>query len=347
MAPSIAELRKELKQSISSMHPDVASLEKGHYTLDDILDQLIFEIIIEEYKQYAERHPVQYFLDLYDDEHVGTSRKYTRSIQYAQHFRDYENDAIEEAHGFKRPELEAQDMSGSKTFEGHQFTEHEFLQYKFKAECALLTKLHGRQIESSKHVSNSAFKDLFNEYYNLMGDIEPPVNNASKVISHTYTYYATETYFLTEFLYHITLAAERAGFKKAIPLERIRDVCVLTPEIPATVWCPGVYYATLFYIPKWAAYTDDFFTDSDETWLVKECSLWDSMQVKSFILQRGHDYLVEYMHSCSVREKADFIVEKYWIWDCRLEFEWTPERILYYRKLHAELMRDFPKPHIK
>ena len=347
MPTSIAQLGIELRQIVSKIHPNVTFLETGHYTLDDIINQLIFEILIEEYKEYADRHPIQYYLNLYDEDYAGSSRKYTRAVQYAQHFRDYDNSNIEKAHGFRLPELEAQDMSGGKTFEGHHLTEQEFLQYKLKTDCALLTKLLGRQIESSKKVTNPTFEALFQEYYDQIGSLEPPVNNAVQIVSGTYTYYATETYFLTEFLYHITLAAERKGFPKEIPLERILEICSPTPEIPATGWCPGVYYATLFCLPKWAAYTDDFFSDSTDAWLVKECSLWDCLQVKSFVLQRGRDYWVEYMHSCTAQDKADFITNKYWIWECRPEFKWTPDRIRYYRKLHAAITKDFPKPHIK
>ena len=344
--PSIVEIKADFKEAFIQMHPWQLLLEGGHYTLDDIIDQFIFEVIIEEYKKYAERHTIQYYLKMYDDEYVGSTRKYTRSIQYAQHFRNFDNDHIQKNHGFRLQDLEKQDVSGSKTFEGYQFTEQEFLQYKLKADCSLLGKLHGRQIENSKKVSESAFKELFSEYYTLLSKLEPPVNNAELVISRTVAYYATETYFLVEFLYNVTLAAEKAGFPKDIPVDRILEVCALQPKLPAIGYCPAVNYAALLFMPKWSVYANDFFTDNDEDWLKKDCVLLDSMQKKTFILQSWHDKLVEYMHSCNIEEKASFIIERYWIWDNLTEFEWTPDRIRYYRKLHAAIMRDFPKPHI-
>ena len=62
----------------------------------------------------------------------------------------------------------------------------------------------------------------------------------------------------------------------------------------------------------------------------------------NFLLQQHLEKFVGIVHECSVEEKASFIEDNYWIWDNRVEYEWTPGRIRYYRKLHAAIMRDFP-----
>lgn len=345
---SVAVLRHSIKILLSELYPNISALEECHYSFDDILNQIIFELIKEEYKEYAEKHTVQYYLDSYDSEHFGTSRKYTRALQYVQFYRDLNNSGIEETFGIRLPELEAQDMSGSNKFLGHKLTEQEFLGIKMQAECKLLNKLHGKQIDSSNNVRESDFRKLFEEYERQIAELEPPVNtNPNDAISRVFAYYGTETYFLTEFLYWITLAAEEFGFPKEIPVDRILSVCSITPYIPETSWCPPVLFADLCIIPKWKNYVRDFFAASDSEWHKQECLLLDCKQMKNIVLQRGLDQWIEIMHSCDQQEKSDFLFEHYWLWEKSPNYEWPSERIVYYRKLHAAIMKDFPKPHIK
>lgn len=141
MDVSVSILKHTFEIAFSDIYPDISVLNNWHYSFDDILNQLIFELIKEEYKKYAEKHSVQYFLRQYDYEQ--TSRPYTRAIQYAQFYSDFTNDNITEAFGFRLPELEPQDVTGSNKFMGHQFTEAEFIELKMQTDCWLLNKLHG------------------------------------------------------------------------------------------------------------------------------------------------------------------------------------------------------------
>ena len=91
---TILALRDTIKIFLSECYPKVSGLDKGHYSFDDILDQVVFELIKEEYKKYTEKHTIQYYLDLYDSEYYGTSRKYTRSIQHTQFYRGWDNSSV-------------------------------------------------------------------------------------------------------------------------------------------------------------------------------------------------------------------------------------------------------------
>jgi len=213
----ISSLELALKTLITEFYPFTDTFSDDLYSLEDVVHQLIFEIIKEEYKKYAPQKTITDFLGGYDVD--GSNRKYTRALQYAQHYRDCDNNAIETEAGIRIPELEAQDVKGAKVFKGHQFTAHQFLGLKLQAECGLLNKLHEGQIEYSKKVSEPRFRELFEEYANRIDELEPPVNDPENVICNTYVYYGTETHFLTEFLYHLTLAAEEAGFPRKFRTE--------------------------------------------------------------------------------------------------------------------------------
>ena len=345
MKSDIKGLDLALRTLINEFYPYSESFSDELYTLDDVVHQLMFEIIKEEYKQYAPKKTVMDFLGVYDED--GSNRKYTRAIQYAQHYRDYDNDLIEDEFGMRVPELEAQDVSGAKVFKGHQLTAHEFLGLKMQAECGLLNKFHEGQIESSKKISESRFQELFVEYANKIDELEPSVNEPKNVICNTFVYYGIETHFLTEFLYRLTLAAEEVGFPKECPIERIIAVCSITPVIPETFWCPPAFIADFCMIPKWEHFCKPIYSDCDADWEKKALLVQDCKHIKNFLLQRHLEKFIEIMHRCTDADKASYIEDNFWIWDNRVEYEWTPERIRYYRKLHGAIMRGFPKPHIK
>ena len=69
MNVTIPALRDAVKMLLNECYSQVSGLDKGHYSFDDILDQVVFELIKEEYKRYAEKHTIQYYLDLYDSEY--------------------------------------------------------------------------------------------------------------------------------------------------------------------------------------------------------------------------------------------------------------------------------------
>lgn len=341
----IASLIHAMKILILEFYPYIDSFSEDLYSLDDVVHQLVFEIIKEEYKHFAPKKTVTDFLGIYDVD--GSNRKYTRALQYAQHYRTHDNDLIEDQYGMRIPELEAPDMSGAKVFKGHKLTAHEFLSLKLQAECALLNKLHEGQIESSKKVSEPRFRELFEEYTSKIDEIEPPVNDPENVICNTIVYFGTETHFLTELLYRLTLAAEEAGFPKDCPTERILAVGSIVPVIPGTAWCPTTFMADFCMIPKWQNFCKPIFFDNQEEWEKKEFLVHDCKHIKSFLLQKHLDGLIKMMHECTTEDKASFIEEHYWIWDQRVEYKWTSERIKYYRKLHGVITRDFSKPHIR
>lgn len=332
----ISSLEHALKILINEFYPYTDTFSDELYSLDDVVHQLIFEIIKEEYKRYAQKKTITSFLGDYDVD--GSSRKYTRAIQYAQHYRNLDNNLFEDALGIRVSELEEEDMSGANVFKGHRFTAHEFLGLKLQAECELLNKLHEGQIRSSKKVSEARFQELFENYADKIDGLEPPVNEPDNVICNTYVYYGTETHFLTEFLYRVTLAAEEAGFPKDCPTDRILTVCSITPVIPDTSWCPSVFFADFCMIPKWGNFCKHLFLDDTEEWKKKALLIHDCKHIKSFLLQKKLDEFIRIIHACTIEDKASFIEDHYWIWDERVEYNWTSDRIRYYRKLHAAIM---------
>ncbi|SFO17382.1 hypothetical protein SAMN05216351_10434 [Pseudobutyrivibrio sp. JW11] len=345
MTYSLKDIKHAIEIVIEELYPYSNRLIDEYSNMDDIANQIVFELIKEDYKKNAKRNSVQFYLNKYDIE--ASNRKYTRAIQHAQHYRDSDYDEIKDDFGVELDELLAEDVSGKKVFEGHHYTEKEYWELKMQAECKLLSKLHQKQIVKSKNVSEPEFKRLFEEYRQLLDDLEPAVNDYNGVICKTLVFYGLETYFLIDYIYSLCLAAEKKGFPDYIPIERMQSVCSITQYIDATDWCPNVYIADYCMLLKWDSMSKHIFEDSNEEWREKIKIIYDCKQLKNIMLQRHLDDWIRLISACSIEEKARFIINNYWIWDKRVDYEWTSDRIKYYRKIYQLLMKDFEKPHIK
>lgn len=121
----------------------------------------------------------------------------------------------------------------------------------------------------------------------------------------------------------------------------------IAPVISETSWCPTTFFADFCMIPKWEHFCIPIFFDNNTDWEKKAFLVQDCKHIKNFLLQRHLKKFIEIVHGCTVADKASYIEDNFWIWDNRVEYEWTPERIRYYRKLHAAIMRSFSKPHIR
>lgn len=341
----LSAIRTAIELVIRELYPDESHLIKEYSCIDDIVNQVLFELIKEDYKRNAETHSIQHYIDKFDIE--ASNRKYTRAIQYAQHYKNADYELIKREFGVNLPELKAEDISGKKVFEGHHYTEKDFWNYKIQAECKLLNKLHQKQIESSKNVSEIQFKNLFSNYRLLLDELEPVVDDYDEVICKTLLFYGLETRFLIDYIYSLCVAAEEKNYPDEIPTDRILSVCSISPVIPATSWCPEVFVADYCMLLKWDSMSRYIFGDDGKNWQKKLGIVYDCKQLKNIILQRKFEDWLKLVSDCTVQEKAEFIIENYWIWDKRIDYEWTPERIRYYRKLHYEITRTIEKPHIK
>lgn len=343
MGALLNDIEHSIENMIEALYPASEKLAEFYYTIPDLATQITFELIKEDYRAHASRQSIQSYIDQYDPD--SGNRKYTRAIQYAQFFRNIDNDLLNETFGIRNPELEAKDMSGQKRFQGYSITLWGFLSLKLHTECRLFTKILGGQIWKSKYVSESDFKDLFQEYHDAICNLEPPINKMEDIVPYSLVLYGVETYFHINFLYEVSMAAGRHGYPKQIPVDRILSVCQLLKNIPPTIWSPEVYMADCNIIPKRKQFADDIFTLSDEEWLEKDVRLIDCKQIKTMILQRLMKALTM-IGSCTEKEKADFIIENYWIWDTIPDFEWPKGSISYYRKICEAFYRKFEKPSI-
>ena len=347
MNVSIMDIRRAILKIIKGVYPYGYVLKAGHYSVEDIADQIVFELIKENYKKKAQRKPVMQYINEHDPD-LDSNRKYTRATQYMQYYRMLSNDRIEKEYGLRLDELETPDMSGSNRFQGYKITGQEFWMLKMHAECKIFDKfLHG-QLTKSKNVTDTQFKELFDQYADYIDVISPMVNDPDDVIEKVFLYFGLEEYFNIDFIFAGVLEAEEHGFPKIIPADRIKAVFAMRPYMPENDWCPRLFCATNTMLMHRNEYWKNIFGDNDSDWQGYELTLEDAFRLKNILLQSAKlENLIDMVSQCSVKEQAEFIIERYWVYDVRDDYEWTPKRINYYRSLVKELTPPIPKPSIK
>lgn len=337
-----------IRAVIENHFPKQERFDLYPYSMQDLVNQIVFELIKEEYKNNATVNSIQHYINKYDPE--ADNRKYTRAIQYAQFYRDENNRALEDNVGIRSPLLEAVDMSGSNRFCGYSVNLCEFLQFKMQAECKLLNKTHEGQISKAKKVSESDFQKLFDDYSQHISDLEPAINDVDpeNIISRIMAYYALETHFLFEYKYKVTLVAEHYKYSKDIPIELLSGICSLMFWIPDASWCPGSVVADLCIIHKWDKMADIVYSTENTSQQDISDFIVDCKRIKGRLLcpELLEKFLVT-LSRCSFEDKLMFLKEHFWFWDYSPQYEWDSRRIRYYRWLDDAITRDFGKPHIK
>ncbi len=340
-------VRRAIEIAVQESFPEQNRFDIYPYSLSDLVNQIVFELIKEEYKDTAPKNTVQHYIYKYDID--AGNRKYTRSIQYAQHYKDENNTMLENETGVRLPDLEAPNMNGTNRFVGHSINLSEYLQLRLQGECKLPNKVHEGQINESKKVSEPVFQSLFEEYSTHINNWEPKINevNPDNLISPIMAYYAMETHFLFDFKYKVTLIAEKKQYPKDIPVDTLLRICSVTMPVPGSDWCIGSPAVDCCIISKWDKMVEKVFS-SNETEIDKlEDFLLDCKRIKGVLLNSNNCGKFRlFLSKCSMDEKIKFLKENFWYWDYRPQYEWNKDRIRYFRKLNKVITRAYNKPHI-
>ena len=99
MAYSINTIRTAMEALLQEAYPHAALFDLMPFGMNDLADQLVFELIKEEYKDHAPRQSVDSFIKLLDEN--ASNRKYTRAIKKAQHYRDASNEILYDWFGLR------------------------------------------------------------------------------------------------------------------------------------------------------------------------------------------------------------------------------------------------------
>ena len=329
----------------------------GHYTIDDICDQILFEMIKNEYtqnapkmslRQYlAEKHQVEYCVDI-DDIIKNEKRKDTRMIQYAQHYRDLLQERIKKEYGETLDELYPQTFEKNiNNFDGYKFTKLAYREIEQLENYPILNKITEGQIHNT--VRNPAFIQLHQEYYDLVSSLKVDASTPEKILECAISLFYLEWRYKINSLYQICNIASDYGYPLD-KLQRIKSIISDISSVPSDSFIPvdliPVENRLIMHQEK---YYQDLFSSPESEWTYLYVEYIQILRIVKLLTSpfKKNDRLMEKLSTISTDDKAEFIKERFWIWDTIKPFEWDNNKIRYYKDIRKIIFLDQPKPHIK
>lgn len=336
---TIESIRNDILHTIESVFPTVGVLGEDVYDLNSVLDQIVFELIKENYKKTAPRtslqsHLEQYFSVFYPKQQ--TNRPYSRATQSIQHYYEIGMDEIEKEMGLRIPGME---KTARNSFE---LNEVEAWQIILHNECKLFDAVLQHKVDSSHKISETKFVELMSDYSDRINDFAY-VDDES-IVTNTFLVFAYEESMFIDFLYYLTLAAEGQGYPTDIPAKRIFDVISLRDCVPSLGWTRDFFAVSNSMIMKRHLLCPSIYMDSDEEWFFKEAIIEETIRMKSYFLYPGlNEPWIRRINECTEDDQATFIRKSYWIWNIRPKYDWNTDRIKYYRKLNSIIRLPYSK----
>lgn len=350
MSESIWNIRRDFQVGLKAMYPHPELFDGFYWSIDDIVDQAIFDYIRLDYNATAPKKSLrQYYKSdvLWDD---AARRKYSRVIERLQHYRDIQNEELEAAFDVRHPGLERRDMQSIEDkLDGYHFNRVEFDEIDMEHDIPILQKLVGKQVDDPNNVRFAAFVELISDYINYVQNLEKHTTSDLETIESTIKYFNLEWRFNINILYALSTAAAKQGKLNSIPRERIYMIFGGAHLFPGVSWCRlPLYHIEKRMFMKRNKVADDIFTMTDEEWAARINLHYDSVYMENFLLQAfSREQMLGKLREIPIEEKAEFIRKHYWLWDASPNFAWTKTAVYNFRKIHSALTKDMPIPHVK
>lgn len=345
---TLEELRENIIDLVDLECPFVEELNRGAVSVDDMIDHIIYEGIKCAYDDYAEKKSVRQHLIDNGMDTDSERRKFSRALQYAQHYRDLQYEEMLHTMAVKEERLQGKDMTSfEKRKEGHEINAMHFVELCNMRDIPILNKIIGKQIQSTKKVSNTKFMEMVDEYEKYIDKLENEMDSDEKILFNTELYFTLEWKYNIDLVYDIVLTAEEKGYP-AITKDNVRWMCG-TVMIPPSSWFRATSGTECRMIMHRHKYLTAMFDDMDEAELYERDRLNAVLyQVYAFIKMAGmKKTITELVKETTIHDRAEFIKNRYWIWQNRKRKEWTPERIKYARTVYNLIYQDVEQPKIK
>lgn len=354
---SIEELRENLFDLADMIHPSLGMLKSEYITIEDMVDFVIYESIKKEYDDNAEKKSIrQHILDKRpsekfksEDNYVENEiRKLSRSMRYAQYYRDFQNERLIERSGYSSEELLGKDMDDIVSrMGGYEITDLNFYELSNMVNIPLMKKIVGKQIVSSKKVPNDKFIEYMKNYDAEINRLYDEITTPECVLYNTEAYFTCEWKFDVDIVYKIVIEAEKRGYPEFDPFQA-RFIFGEINIPPTTEWFSQVIMTECRMINMRDRLVPlSFETDSDAYGRFI-CICAEFYRLRDVLKRSGKKSIVDLVKNISITEKADFIKKHFWIWNKHIrEKDWTPKRIQYARSVYKKMYLDKKEPSIK
>ncbi len=313
--------------------------------VDDVTIQLIFEILKLDFddNMESEAHSLrQYNANAYD--YASAKQSDHRTLQYVQYYRDQQANRMEETYGYAPEELRGKNMDSIKDrLEGHAVSPMQHMEMQNIQNIQILKKLTGKQICSSKKISNKQFIEMYDEYDALIDSYQKGMTSDEATVNNTIAYFTLEWKYVMEWAYKIADSIAKGELSE----ERIEQARVMCVPISSLCFF-GAAGENRLYIARnrYFEYLCD--PTATEEWLMKKWMQYGfTFSVTANLKQLYKSYLMPCMQNIPISEKAEFIRKHYDIWGNIQHKEWTGKKIQIARQFFDSVFMDVAPPKIK
>lgn len=354
---NMEEMRKILIDFVHQNYPYVKELEKTYYSVEDIVDQAIMEMIALDYQIHSEKKSIAQFIledkeSLFDkgidaeQEFERLRAKYSRLIRKTNAIRDKQRELEENASECVIIDIFENDEDALVNFKKeYPLTRVAFEELKSLANCDLFYDLINKRIVSAKKVSGDVIRTEYSDYqdyiqakYNEMSNSEDP----QLILENTLEYYNIQWKHGIEFMYELLDESSKNGYP-IIPIKIINMLSGYVGILPGADWYEEPVRNVRFrMLMKRNRFLVDIFKKDAVEWDYYEAAICDAQRLIKVIREEtvfdNSAQTPQYQIGCiSIDEKVSFIKNHYWLWDNRKEYDLPKSKIKQLRKVYAQI----------
>lgn len=344
----LESLREDLLDFCDMVHPNLDALKNNYLSIEDVIDFVIYESIKAAYDEYAPKKSLRQHMIENGLDSDADRRRFSRQIQYAQYYRDLQQERIADRTGIEIDELSGKDMDNiDDRMAGHELNDMQFFELNNMLNMPVLKKIMGHQITSSKKVSNKTFVELMDEYDGFVKDLKKDMDTPEKILFNSEAYFTLDWHYNIDIIYRIVIEAEKHGYPAFNPYN-VRGIMGELSIPPTTRWFSEILTTECRMVLKrkdMLTLVYDISSEEREEFMNYLAEFYRLRKVIKSSSDRKS--VVELAASTSLEERVNFIKSRQWVWDAHVdEKEWDVKRIKYAREIFEKMYLPIKQPKI-
>lgn len=311
------------------------------FTILDLTDCIIMEIIKLLFEKAMPKTSLRSHLlenGLTDD---ASKMRFSRLLNYAQHYRTAQSDVIVSEGGATPAELLPDNVSSMPDrLRGHQLTAMQFFELRMVDRLPLLKVIARGRISSVEKVSHKTLRELLDEYADAVEELKATaaVDERSYVFN-ALALYRLEWKYCIDFAYTAICASETTSGSD--PFDAAKFLVGRATIHKGRTAIPTDNRFVLHrksLIPK-------ALQKNSEAEIGRKIGAYLSLKDEAICGMTGRKFLIGFLRKeTTLVDWAEFMKKHYPILENHITYDWTNERLRSFRKLMGQIFVELPPP---
>ena len=330
--------------------PDAYLFEGCVMELEDFLNEMVFEFIRDLYDRTAPKKSIRAHLIERDGEVTDDARqKYARLMAYVQKARKRQYDEMKDrpkeldfgsTEKLRPPEME--DIR-DRTL-GYQLNAMQFFEMDNISELSLVKAVTYHRLEDVKKISNTRFIEIQEEYDAFVSRLNNKQVPDAEIIFNAQAYYVLEWKYIQDYAYVVATALLEQKATE-IPFPIIGALCADTTvvreaSLPNDIMPFEALSTESRFVQSRLRYIPEILSIPEDQVFYDLSCIAQYLRLKTYLMKfvtgpNGEDMVDWFASQTTEKERADFIRNDYWLFDCQPKKEWTPAKIRMVREICA------------